>query len=448
MTNDVDKQLIVQPNSSPAKNPLEAITSIAYPKRIGLTLFVLVFGFFGLWAAIAPLSGAAHAAGTVSVRTYKKVVQHLEGGIVNDILVQDGDSVNTGDPLLIMDNTQPQAQLEIVTSQFIALKTREARLLAERDGLESVAVPAELDASDPKVQEEMSAQIQIFTARREARLGEIEVLEQRVQQLESQLIGQRGLKRSKEELAISFNEELDDVSELLSLKFSTRDRLRELERNRSRLEGEAAELTASIASTEMRIGETRLQILQLDREFRNEVVQSISEAQTNIVDVRERMNALQDVVTRTVIRAPVTGIVNGMQFHTIGGVISPGTQIAEIVPQSDELIVDARVSPIDIDRVSIGQEGTVRFSTFGSSVPTISGEVISISADSFVDEATGMSYYRARVEVTPEGMEELGDLTLIPGMPAEVFIATGSRTFLQYLFKPFSNAMARSFNED
>ena len=225
-------------------------------------------------------------------------------------------------------------------------------------------------------------------------------------------------------------------------------RLRELQRNVASLEGEAAELTANIAATEVQIGEARLQILQQAREFHNEVVNELGEVQTSLKDVDERITALQDVVSRTVVRAPVDGIVNGMQFHTIGGVIRPGTPIADIVPQGEDLIVEAKVQPIDIDRVALDQEATIRFSTFGSSVPTIYGTVINLSADSFVDEATRASFYLARIEVNPEGMEELGDLVLMPGMPAEVFIATGSRTFLQYVIKPFSNALARSFNED
>jgi epimerase transport system membrane fusion protein len=446
---DSDKNLpALQPEALDTDSGIAVETSMEGPKRIGLFLFFLVFGVFGLWAALAPLDGAAQAVGTVSVRSYKKVVQHLEGGIVDQILVEDGDSINAGDPLLIMDDTQSLAQLEIANSQYVALRAREARLLAERDGLEAVSTPSDLELTSPGVQEELSAQRSIFAARREAREGEKEVLEQRIQQLQSQLSGLRDLRETKQMLAESYNEEIDDISALLSQGFSDKNRLRQLERSRAQVGGEAAELTAQIASAEIQIGETRLQILQLERDFRNQVVSELSDTQTSLKDVRERINALEDVVTRTTIRAPVSGIVNGMQFHTIGGVISPGTQIAEVVPQSDELIVEARVSPIDIDRVEVGQEATIRFSTFGSSVPTILGTVLSISADSFVDEATGMSYYRARVEVTEEGMNELGDLALIPGMPAEVFIATGSRTFLQYLFKPFSNAIARSFNED
>ncbi|MDP1756011.1 MAG: HlyD family efflux transporter periplasmic adaptor subunit, partial [Pseudohongiella sp.] len=173
-----------------------------------------------------------------------------------------------------------------------------------------------------------------------------------------------------------------------------------------------------------------------------------AETQTSLKDASERMTAIRSIVTRTTITAPVAGVVNGMQVHTIGGVVPPGQPLADIVPQNEELIIEARISPIDIDRIAVGQEATIRFSSFSSSVPNIYGKVIHISADAYTDPNTGMSYYGARVEVTPEGLEDLGNLILIPGMPAEVFITTGSRTLMQYFMKPFSNALARSFIED
>jgi epimerase transport system membrane fusion protein len=198
----------------------------------------------------------------------------------------------------------------------------------------------------------------------------------------------------------------------------------------------------------VQIGETRLEIIRLEREFQNEVVSELAQTQTSLDDVTERIRAVEDVVKRTTVRSPVNGIVKGMQFHTIGGVISPGTPILSVVPEDDDLIVEARVSPNDIDRVALDQEAMIRFSAFARSVPTTYGRVVHLSADSFVDEATGFPYYLARIEVTPEGLEDLEGLQLVPGMPAEVFISTGSRTFLQYLLKPLSNTVARSFIED
>jgi epimerase transport system membrane fusion protein len=320
--------------------------------------------------------------------------------------------------------------------------------MAERDGLESVNYPAVLALSDANAQQEVAAQNGMFAARKTANEGRIEILEQRVDQLQNQVMGMEAQRDTKELMASSFAEELADTQSLLAQGFSEKTRLREAERNFASFSGDAAELTANIAATQVQIGETELQILQQRSEFQNEVAAELSEVQTNLKDINERRTALQDVVSRTTITAPDTGIVNGMQVHTIGVVIRPGAPIAEIVPESDELIVEASVNPIDIDRVSEGQEARIRFSTFGSRAPTIFGTLITLSADAIPNEATGGSYYLARVEVNPESMEELGDLALLPGMPAEIYINTGSRTLLQYLFKPLSNAVSRSFNED
>ena len=433
---------------APADKPSGVETSMEDPKRVGLIIFFLVFGVFGVWASIAPLGSFANAPGTVNVRSYSQVVQHLEGGIISDIKVQNGDMVNAGQPLLEIDNTQSLAQLEIVNSQFVALKAREARLVAERDQLNQVGFPESLDEGDTNARQEMAAQTSIFNSQKASRESTIEVFQQRIGQLQSKLDGLGSLKSAKEELTASFAEELEDVRELLNQGFADKTRLRELERNVASLKGDAAELAANVSSTEIQIGETRLQIIVTEQEFQNDVVNQLGETQTSLKDSSERIYALQDVVSRTIVRAPAAGIVSGMQFHTIRGVVAPGTPIANIVPQSEEFIVDAQVSPTDIDRVAIGMDATIRFSAFGSAVPTIFGEVVNLSADRIIDENTGVPYYLARVVVTDEGKSNLGDLILLPGMPAEVFINTGSRTFMQYLFKPFSNALARSFIED
>jgi epimerase transport system membrane fusion protein len=445
VTSNEPKNLIIQHAPTGEAN---TDTNMEMPKRVGLIIGFLVFGVFGVWASTAPLNGFAHAPGTVNVRSYSQVVQHLEGGIISDIKVQNGDMVEAGQPLLEIDNTQPLAQLDMASAQSVALRARESRLIAERDELSAVIFPASLDLSDGKVVREIEAQNSIFASQKASLEGNIEVLEQRIGQLQSKMLGLAALKSAKEELGTSFSEELDDVRELLSQGFSDKNRLRELERNVASLKGDASELAANVSATEIEIGETRLQIILTEREFRNDVVNQLGETQTNLNDVTERINALQDIVSRTVVRAPAAGIVTGMQFHTVRGVVQPGRPIANIVPQSEDLIVDAQVSINDIDRVFIGMDATIRFSAFGSSVPTIFGRVINLSADRIVDEQSGMPYYQARIEVTDEGKADLGSLVLLPGMPAEAFINTGSRTFLQYLFKPFSDGLARSFIED
>ena len=443
------KENLAEPSADKTEQLSIVDTSMESPKRVGLFIFSLVFGVFGFWAGFAPLDGAARASGVVTVESYKKVIQHLEGGIVAEILVRNGDAVAAGDPLLVLDNTQSLAQLGIANAQFVALKSREARLLAESSGSESISFATVLMQAGSNADAEMASERQIFLARKAARDGEVEVLEQREDQLASRVTGLEAVRTSKLELAASYSEELVDVRELLKEGFSDKQRLRELERSYSSYNGEAADLTANISTTQMQIGETRLQILQQDKDFLNEVVNELGEVRTRLKDSEERVVALRDIVRRTSITAPAGGIVNGMQIHTIGGVVRPGVDIAEIVPQLDELIIEANVAPMDIDRVTVGQEATISFSAFSSGlVPTIYGKVIGISADRLIDQNTGAPYYLARVEVTPEGMSDMGDLILVPGMPAEVFITTGTRTFLQYVFKPFTTALSRSFIED
>ena len=436
-------------NSSVDKSiDLQSLSSMEGPRKIGLYIFFLIFGLFGFWSAFAPLDGAAFAPGTVTVKSYNKVVQHLEGGIVAEILVQDGDVVEAGQPLLELDDTQARTSLEIINSQYVALRMREARLISERDGASEVDYPTALAMSTANAAQEMGAQNQLFEARRDSNEGRMQILEQRVNQLQNQVRGMEALQTTKESLARSFSEELEDTQKLPDQGFSEKTRLREAERSFASFSGEAAELTANIAATRVQIGETELQILQLKSDFHSEVVSELSEVQTSLKDASERLTALQDVVSRTTITAPDAGVVNGMQVHTVGGVISAGSPIAEIVPGNDELVIQASVSPVDIDRVSEGQEARIRFSTFGSRAPTFFGTLISLSADALADESTGASFYLARIELNADSREELGNLVLLPGMPAEVFINTGSRTFLQYLFKPLSNTVARSFNED
>lgn len=428
-------------------SPVE--TGIDRPRRIGLSIAFMVFGVFGVWATLAPIDGAAHAIGTIKVSSYNKVVQHLEGGIVKTINIKNGDNVQAGDILLVMDSTQPLAQLEILNGQLLTYMALEARLLAERNGDAAVNYPQQLLQAGAAGEAEMAAQNQIFTARKAAREGAVNVLEQRISQLESRLDGLRAQQETKAMLAQSFAEELKDFAGLLEEGFTDKQRLRDLERNHAVATGDAADLRATIASTQIQIGETRLEIIQTENQFQNEVASQLSEVQVQLRDIRERITATSDIVARTEVRAPISGVVNNLQVHTEGAVLAGGSPIAEVVPEGDDLIIEAAVAPNDIDRVHEGLEAMVRLSAFSrKSVPTLYGTVQTLSADALTDPNTGGSYYMARIALTPQSMADLQDLELIPGMPAEVFIATGDRTFLQYVMKPLSNAMARSLRED
>ncbi len=438
--------VLVQTSDAAATGSVE--TGFETPKRIGLIIAFLVFGVFGLWAAFAPLEGYAPAPGIVVVRSNKQVVQHWEGGIVKDILVQNGDVVKAGDVLLELDPTQSVAQLEIYNGQMMGLMALEARLLAERGNLDAIVWPDDLPAEGLGLNERRS-QEQVFAARRQSREGEIAVLQQRIEQLESQVVGLKAVQESKTMLAASYADELTDVRALLKDGFENKLRLRDLERSYAEAMGQAAELAANIASTEIKIGETRLGILQLENDIQREVADQLADTQTQLQNTRERVLALRDIVARNDIRAPVDGVVNGLQVHTIGGVIAPGSLIADIVPQTDELVIEGRVQITDIDRVAEGQAAMVRLSAFNSkNVPTLYGKVLTLSADSMIDQMTGAPYYSARIQLTPESLAALEGLELKPGMPAEAFIATGSRTFLEYLMKPLTNSIARTFNED
>ncbi len=432
------------------ENGTMIVTDDSSIRAIGIIIMVVTIGILGGWGYLAPIDSAALAPGFVTVKSHRKTIQHLDGGIVSKLLAKDGDIVNEGDVLLILDGTEVKAQLEILRGQHITLEAQLARLIAERDQHNQIKFPNDLqNVSDPHIFEARQGETQIFNARKNAYQGEISVLNQRANQLISKIKGLEGQRRSKQELIKSYGEEAHDLKELLAEGYANKQRLRDIERNYENATGEVAALTAEIASSEIQIGETKLQILQLQKKFQEEVAAKLGEAQSQLYDVAQRLVATNDKVLRTVIRSPAGGRVLGLSVHNIGGVITPGKPILDIVPQKEELIIDAQVSPLDIDRVSVGLLADIRFSAFKQAItPKMQGKVINLSADRLTDEKTGAPYYQAQVELTPESYVKLGNLELVPGMPAEVLINTGERTVFEYLMQPISNAFARAFIED
>ena len=430
--------------------PVALMTDDKPIRLIGLVVLLSTFGVFGLWSVLAPIDGAALASGFVTVKSHSKTVQHLDGGIVSQLLVKDGDIVKEGDLLLTLDGTETKAQLEIARGQYITLAAQVARLEAERDGKQAVVYPDTLnDVTDPRILEAKKTEDQIFIARKNAHEGEMEVLTQRIGQLNSKIEGLKGQRKSKQELVASFAEEAGDLKELLAEGFADKQRLRDTERSYTLNSGEISALSSDIAAAQIQIGETKLEILQLEKKFQEELAGKLSEVQTDLYDVNQRMLATKDKVVRIDIKAPVAGRVMGLAVHTLGGVILPGHPILDIVPQQEELIIEAQVSPLDIDRVSIGLVAEVRFTAFKQAVtPVIEGKVINLSADRLVEEKTGTPYYQAQIELTPESYQKMKNLELVPGMPVEVLIKTGERTVFEYLTKPISNAFARAFIED
>lgn len=424
-------------------------TSDKRPRFIGFIIVLITFGIFGTWATFAPLESAALAPGVVTVQTYRKTVQHLEGGIVKDLLARDGDMVKAGDPLIVLDDTQIRAEYGMVRSQLVAAEAMQARLRAERDDQEQIDFSGMLESDSSRAREARDGETQVFNARRGSRLGETSVLEKRIGQLNEQISGLGSMIGTKRNLEKSYSGEIGELTELLAEGFVDKQRLLEQERKLDMLKSEVADHQSQITKTKLQISETELQILQLNKDFSSEVVAQLAEVQTKVFDLQEKMSALEDRLSRVVIRAPEDGMILGMTVHTIGGVVRAATPLLDIVPSISDLIVEAQVSPIDIDRVSVGKLADIRFSAFNSSTtPVIEGVVNHVSADRLINEQTGMPYYLARVGLTEKGAHTLGALKLQPGMPAEVLINTGKRTLLQYLMQPATNAFARSLIED
>lgn len=418
-------------------------------RRIGATIVLVTFGLFGIWAAFAPLGNAVYGTGLVTVQTYRKTVQHLEGGIVKELLARDGDTVKKGDPLIVLDDAQLSAQYESTRNQLISTKAREARLRAERDDLPAIP-PLEVSGTDSqRAQEAIEGEAQVFNARKASRLGEIAVQRERIGQLKQQVLGLKDMIRTKVNLEKSYSGEIVELKDLLRQGFVDKQRLLEQERKLDMLKSEVADHESTITKTLLQINETELQIIQLTKNFSSEVVKELSDVQAKVFDLQETATALQDRLSRVVIRAPEDGMVLDMKVHTVGGVVSAGTPLLDIVPESSELVVEAHVSTNDIDRVAVGRLTDVRFSAFNSATtPVIPAIVTRVSADRLTDQQSGEPYYLVRVKLTEEGLKRLGDRKLQPGMPAEVLINAGERTMLEYLLKPAGNMFVKSMIEE
>lgn len=420
-------------------------------KRLGMVILLVALGGFGTWALTASLAVAVVAPGSVSMESFKRTVQHLEGGIVKELLVEDGDKVEAGDPLVVLSDTQARSQLDIARSQYLINRAMEVRLLAEQEGAEMLAFPEDLlDSDRPRVQQVLAVQQSLFVARRESLQGALESLDEQVEQMRGQIEGLESQIAINQRRVSSLKAEAEDFRSLFREGLGDNQRLRELERQVLEYQGRIAEHRSQIASLKSQISEKQLQKEVRRQEFQSEVGEQLRNAQSQIAEAEERITSLSDQVSRTTIRAPVSGTVVGRQIHTQGAVIRGGDPIMDIVPAGDGFVVEARVPNRDIDNIYIGQQATIRFSAFNQRLTNeIAGEVIHVSADSFEDEATGQMYYKARVRVTEEGEKDMTEqMQLLSGMPAEVLIKTGERTFASYIAKPITDMLARAMREE
>jgi HlyD family type I secretion membrane fusion protein len=418
------------------------------PAIIGLSTGIAFLVGFILLGSLASMEGAAIASGTIQVEGNRKAVQHLEGGIVAELPVYEGAIVKAGERLVRLDDTMARASVDQMLGQLRAAVAQEARLVAERDDRAEITIPAELAAlgNDPSVAEMLAAQQSIFASRRESILGQTNILRQRDLQAQEQIAGLSAQVKAQERALALVTDEAETVATLVKSGLERKPRLQGLQRQIAEIEGQRAHNLAEIARIRQTISETALRVIDLRTQMLTDAVRLLREEQTRIYDLRERLRAAEDVLARLEIRAPVSGKVVGLKVFTVGGVVQPREPIMEIVPTTS-LIVEAQVSPADIDTVRAGLPVRLNFSAFASwIVPTIDGTVTDVSGDRFVDQRTGASHYMARIAVNAQQVAK-HNLELRPGMPVEAMIVTGKRTMLQYLLEPVTAILRRSLTE-
>jgi len=425
-------------------------TSIRRHLWWGLALVVLMVGGVGGWAATARISGAVIATGSLVVYSNVKKVQHRDGGIVGEILVRDGDRVKAGDILVRLDATIPRANLAITTKALIEMTARKARLEAERDEAEAVAFPQKLltRLAELEVGYAISGERKLFELRRVARIGQKALLGERITQLNEEITGFKALAEAKSQEIVLIRRELVGARALWDKGLMPVTKLTALERESTRVGGERAQLISTIAQARGRISEIKLQIVQIDRDLASEVATELREIDGRIGEFVERKIAAEDQLKRIDVRAPQDGTVHQSAVHTVGGVITAGEAIMLIVPKADNLMVEVKVAPQDIDQLRLDQAAKLRFSAFNQqTTPEINGTLTRISADITSNERSGQSYYTVRIAMSSDEIARLGSVTLVPGMPVEAFIQTGKRKVISYLVKPLSDQMMRAFRE-
>ncbi len=425
--------------------------SMRYYQILGLLGLVVLAGGLGAWASLTSIQGAIIAQGVTSVESSSKKIQHREGGIVKEINVKEGQRVKEGDVLLVLDETETKAQLAILQGLLLEETAQAARLKALRDRADKISFPPELlqRKSDPVIGEILSGQSKLFAALKAASVGRREQLEERIAQLQKQIGGLQSQLVARHDQFKLINGELKSLEGLLKKGLVPVSRILALKRERSNLGGQEGELISNIAQTRSRISETKLQIIQLEDEDRGKILGELRQVRTDLAQNRERRIATAAKLRRTNILAPRSGYVLQLSVHTIGGVVGAGEVIMLIVPELDDIIVKAQVSPQDIDQIFINQIARIRFSSFNArTTPEISAIVTHVAADLTQTNPQTAPYYAIKLKMTKQDLKKLGDNKLIPGMPAETFIQTRNRTPLSYLVQPLRDQIARAFREE
>lgn len=430
----------------------------AVPEEPGLggAMKLAIYGGVGfflafiLFAAFAPISGGALATGVISPDGSRRTVQHLEGGIISRLLVRDGDIVKQGDSLMALNETQALAERNITRSRLKTLKIMEARMEAEQIGLKQMMLPFEIAEDDVQLNNFVRRQQTLLTQSLELAEARSGLFTERARQIRSEIEGLNGSIDSVRGQQVYLRNEISSMEQLVEtgLYKYNNPRILALRREETSMDGQVASQQAAIARLRGQISEIEVQRLELEAQRQSELAQQLGEVRAQLAETEERLIAAEDILSRTIVTSPVDGRVVNLRYRTIGGVVTPGQPIVDVVPSNERLIIEAQVMPTDIDIIRPGQTAKVTFSALPRSLPQIDGNVLTVSADAILDERTGMSFYTARVEVPQETLEELNIAgKLSPGMPAEIMIKTESRTLLEYLTQPFRDTFRRGLKE-
>lgn len=430
---------------------LELETDASKHSRLGWLIVLLGVGGFLLWATFAPLDKGVPVSGTVAVATNRKAIQYQTGGTIDEILVKEGDVVKAGQVLVKMNSVTAKSTAEIAHVQLDSARATEARLLAERDGLHSVIFPKELEAkkSDPRVANNISLQRQLFSARQSSLQSELSGIDESIAGLKSQLHGLEESMIGKKQQQVILKEQLDSLRDLAKDGYVARNRLLDVERTYVQVNSGISEDLGNIGRGRSQIAELTLRRSQRQQDYQKEVRSQLSDVLKEAEALDNRIDALDYDLNNVLVKAPVDGIVVGMSVFGKGTVVSPGFKMMELVPSEDALIVEGEVPVNLIDKVHVGLKAELIFSAFNQNkTPHIPGEVTQISADRLINERTGQPYYKLRAKVAPEGMKMVSHLQIRPGMPAEVFVKTGERSMMSYLFKPVFDRANTSMTEE
>lgn len=433
--------------------PLDVNTDAAAYSRLGWVIVLLGVGGFLLWALLAPLDKGVPMSGTVTKESNRQAVQHLTGGIVQEILVKDGDVVKAGQTLVRMNPVTAQSNAGMARAQYLTARATEARLLAERDGAKQLVFPAELENNkiDPAVMQVRSLQSQLFTARQLSLQSELAAFDENIAGLKVQIKGLQEVRENEKVQLGLLKEQLDGMRDLAKEGYVARNRVLELERTYAQINASISENIGQVGRLERQVAELNLRRTQRMQDFQKEVRTHLADVQKEAEALASKMAAVDYELANLDVKAPAGGVVVGLAVFTKGGVVAPGFRMMDIVPAGDRLVVDGQLAVNLVDKVHAGLPVDLIFSAFNSNTtPHIPGEVINVSADRSVDERTGVPYYVVRVKVTPEGEKLIGKhkLDIQPGMPADLFVKTGERTMMNYLLKPVMDRARSSLSED